>query len=160
MRASSGKGTLLGALFAASFITPSITSLGSCAVNPVEAPPFVVSKPQCVIGDGGNRYRICGIEFEYFNTGDLPVESLEISCMVYDRETGENPFIGSNLVGAAFSETISPRSGVSLAVPLDPYLYVVPSAPFVIDFFHVVKIVYSDGSTWEDPQGFFSAGSE
>lgn len=134
--------------------------LCSCAVSPVEPPPFVVSKPVCVLGGSGNLYRICGVEFEFFNTGEKEVESLSVSCMVYDRGTGENPFIGTNLVGAEFEGAIPPRSGVSLAVSLDSYLFAIPSAPYIIDFFRVAKIVYSDGSAWEDPQGIFSTGSE
>lgn len=132
----------------------------SCSLEPVSAPPYVIGKPVCVIGEKTDCYLAAGIEFDFYNIDSRDISSFSVSAMVYDRDTGENPFIGSNRVTADFSGLLSGNSKASFAVSLDPYMYAVPASPYVIDFFYVTRIEYADGSSWTDENGIYHTGSE
>lgn len=117
--------------------------------------PFAITKPQCVIGGNEDYYAIAGIVFTVYNTGGKDIERLEVSCMVFDEETKRNPFIGSNLLQASFYEGIGKGEKKELILPLDRYIYRVPERPYIIDHFFVKKIVFTDGSVWEDVTGAY-----
>ncbi len=79
--------------------------------------------------------------------------------MVYDAETEENPFMGSNIIKASFSGTIPGKGIKECAVSLDQYLYVVPDDPYLIDFFYVSEINYENGDQWTDKNGTYHTRS-
>lgn len=123
-------------------------------------PPYVIGKPSCVVGEREGCYLVAGIEFDFFNVAETDITSLDISAMVYDRDTRKNPFIGSNRVLASLTGGITAKTKVTLAIPLDAYIYVAPTDPYIIDFFYVSRIDYSDGTSWFDSDGTYYTGSE
>ena len=127
---------------------------GCDALDP-EPPPYVVSKPVCCIEANEGYYRFAGIEFDFLNTSPKNVCRFTVACMVYDADTNEDPFIGSNTVQFTYEGDIPKNESRSLSISLDPYIYVAPEKPFLIDFFHVTRIEYVDGSSWEDETGIY-----
>lgn len=133
--------------------------LSSCAMESLGA-PFVIGKPRCDVGEKSGCYLVAGIEFDLYNTDSRDIRSFSVSAMVYDRETGQNPFIGNNRVTATFTGILSGNSKGSFSVSLDPFLHSVPSEPFIVDFFYVSGIDYADGTRWTDENGLYHTGSE
>lgn len=127
----------------------------ACTLFTSQQIPFTVSKPQCVIGGNEDYYAVAGIVFTFYNTGAKEIKRIEISCMIYDAETKTNPFIGSNLIKAEFNESIGSREQKELIIPLDRYLYRIPDKPYLVDNFFVRKLIFSDGSVWEDKTGAY-----
>jgi hypothetical protein len=75
--------------------------------------------------------------------------------MVFDAETSKNPLIGSNIITASFSGNIPSGVKKDLIISLDPYIYVAPEKPYLVDFFYVSRIAYTDGTVWEDRNGIY-----
>ncbi len=145
---------------AAFLLSLAVGLLASCDLQPDSFPPFVLGKPECVIGERPGYYLVAGIEFEFANTSGKSIRSLSVSAMVYDRETESNPFVGSNRIEGLFAGDIPGKSKIDAAIPLDSYIYVAPSEPYIVDFFYVSAIEYSDGTSWADPNGAYCTGSE
>jgi len=138
----------------------SLLHAASCAVYREESPPFVLGKPRCAIGGDQGPFLLAGIEFDFYNLDDREVSGMEVSAMVYERETSENPFIGSNKIRASLEGSVPARAKARLAIPLDEYICAIPGEPYIIDFFYVSRVAYSDGTSWSDPLGTYYTGSE
>jgi len=124
-----------------------------CHIFHAQQVPFTVSKPECVIGGNEDYYAIAGIVLKFYNTSAKTIQRIEVRCMVFDADTQKNPFIGSNVIEAAFNEDIGSGENKELIIPLDKYMHRVPDKPYLIDHFFIRKLTFSDGSVWEDVFG-------
>lgn len=128
-------------------------------IQPLTAPPYIISKPQCIIGEKEGYYSAAGIEFFYINIDQKTVTEFEVSFIVYDSVTTQNPFIGSNSIKSSFLGELPPNSKKQLSLSLDEYMYVIPDTPYLLDHFYISRITFDDGSTWEDQNGIYSTRS-
>ncbi len=130
-------------------------SLGSCAILTPESPPYIITKPVCLIENKPGSYPNMGVEFTFTNTSSKTITSFSVSFMVYDAETELNPFVGQNTIRASLSGMIPAQSMKECSFSLDEYVYVVPDEPYLIDFFYISEINYDDGSQWTDTFGVY-----
>jgi len=127
-------------------------------MNP-DPPPYVISKPVCTVGAKEQYYNFAGIDFTISNTAKKDIQYVIIKCTVYDADTKTNPLIGSNQL--VFKSALSILSGnmQTIVLSLDPFIFVAPKTPYLIDFLYIASITYSDGSTWEDTNGTYYSRS-
>ncbi len=121
----------------------------SCS-NFENAPPYLVGGPVACCTEKPGAYRFAGIEFDFYNKSAVPVESFSVSCRVYRTEDGKNPLVISNTVTARFNAPVQPGEQKHLCISLDSRIIAIPQSSFLVDFFTVPEIVYSDGSIWTD----------
>lgn len=131
----------------------------SCNIFNPDPPPFVITKPICLIEGLPGYFSYAGIEFSFQNTTVKNITSLNLSFMVYGAEKKDNPFIGSNLIKMRFDGTIEGQGQKKFYISLDPYIYSAPVKPYIIDFFCINEIFYEDGSHWEDALGIYYTSS-
>lgn len=134
-------------------------ALAGCKVLGPDDPPYVISKPVSVAGSHAELYNFAGVELTFYNKSDKTIQNITIQCIVYDADTKLNPCIGSNILKLKYSGAINPNESVPMIISLDKYLYVAPAKAFLIDFFFIASIEYSDGSSWEDENGVYYAKS-
>jgi hypothetical protein len=134
-------------------------ALVSCAFIQEESPPYIISVPECFIAEKAPYYYVAGIEFDFQNSSEKDIYGITVSCTVYDEEKKENPFIGTNVITVAFDGNIPAREKKRLIIALDPYIFVVPRKPYLVDYFYIAAIQYRDGSLWEDPYGVYHVSS-
>jgi hypothetical protein len=113
----------------------------------------------CGIGEHTGYYRFAGIEFTFLNTSSTAVAEITVSFALFDAQTKKNPLTGSNKFSLTMRGTVGPYEKKEMIIPLDDYLYLSPSQPFIIDLFYIAKIVYIDGSVWTDTYGVYHTGS-
>ena len=121
--------------------------------------PFIISKPVCKTGAVPGLYEHCAVQFSFKNTSSKDMSHLTISCMVYSDMEGHNPFMGTNHILADFPENIASGETKMFTLDLEPYLYTIPTEPYLIDQFFVKQVTFSDGSTWKDLTGAYSVKS-
>lgn len=134
------------------------TGLSSAIAGNLET-PYIITKPECHLGSLSPHYTACGVHFSVTNKTRKTMKKLSISCMVYSDMNGSNPFMGNNNIHADFTENIAPGETKILILNLDPYLSVVPSEPFIIDFFFIKRIEFTDGSVYTDYNGTHAVSS-
>jgi hypothetical protein len=134
--------------------------LAACSLSQPGSPPYVVTKPVCAIGERTGYYHYAGVEFEFLNTSGKTVSRITVSFMLFDAETEKNPLVGSNLFKLDLLGTVYANEKKEMIIPLDPYIYVAPADPYIIDFFYIKEIRYTDGSSWEDEYGTYHTGSQ
>jgi len=122
----------------------------SCA-GQENVPPYLVPGLEAFNVGKTDAYRFAGIEFDFCNTAATSVESFTVRCRIYAAEDHTNPLAGTNDVTARFDGIVRPGEQKHLCVSLDSRIAFVPQIPFLVDFFTVPEIVYSDGSVWKDP---------
>ena len=140
-------------LFLLMFLT-SVCFVCCDAIEP-EIPPYIISKPESKIGTLPGYYQFAGVEFDFFNATTKDISGINISFMVYDSITKKNPLIGSNIISSSYSGGLLRNTSKKMIICLDKYMYVAPDEPYLIDFFYISKISYSDGSQWEDSNGTY-----
>jgi len=126
-----------------------------CEVLDADDPPYVITKPESVAGAQSGYFEFAGINFDFYNKCNKDIRRIIVSFIVYDSETETNPLIGSNVITVNYDGYISAGERKSLVISLDQYIYTAPEDPFLIDFFYVKEIVYTDGSSWSDPTGTY-----
>jgi hypothetical protein len=118
-------------------------------------PPYIITKPVCEISERPGVFTHAGISFYFLNTSNQDIAGITVSFMVFDAETQESPFIGSNIFKIKKLDTIQVNENKEIVISLDKYIYIAPSEPYLIDFFYIAEIQYADGSTWQDPHGIY-----
>ncbi len=129
--------------------------LSSC-MN-IQEIPYVITEPQCKIGQLENNYNFSGVCFTIYNNSNKAIKKIECTYTVFDAD-GDNPFIGSNCLISKFNDIIAPNDNREIIISLDKYMNYIPEEPFLIENFYVSKIEYSDGTVWKDSFGAFSQG--
>jgi hypothetical protein len=131
----------------------------SCADIQGDPPPFVISKPKCLIENKPGYFAFAGIEFDFLNKKEKTVSNIYVSFILYDADTKTNPLIGSNIIKMSFDGMVKSKERQKFFISLDSYVYTIPDKAYLIDFFYIAKIVYEDGSQWEDTNGIYFAKS-
>ena len=133
-----------------------LLTIASCGYTATEPPPYIISAPYTDITGNLYNYNYAGIRFDFFNRSGKTVRQITASFMLFDSKTGTNPFYGSNVFEIAWSEKIMQSEKREVILSLDMYLHAVPAEPYLIDFFYISEIQYTDGSTWKDKYGVYS----
>lgn len=143
-------------IFTLLFLVSSLFIATSCSTTGLIECPYIIPEKQFELGEREDFFEFAGASFSIFNDSDKDISSFVVSFMVYDAE-GNNPFIGSNCIVKNFNERIEAHRTEKFAVSLDSYLSQLPKDEYVLDFFYVQKITYSDGSVWSDPFGMHAS---
>ena len=160
----SNKSTVSGTIALISSVMTALVFLISCdgvtqviadlpPATPQDVPPFVISKPVMEIDERTNYYTYAGIVFRLLNNSDGHIDRITVSFMLFDAKTQGSPFIGNNRFEIVKWDLIFPGENREIFISLDRYIYSAPTEPYLIDFFYVSEIHYTDDSTWEDKQG-------
>ena len=120
---------------------------------PQDVPPFVITKPIMEIDERTNYYTYAGIAFKFLNNYGEHIDRITVSFMLFDAKTGGSPFIGNNRFEITRWDMLYPGENREILISLDQYIYNAPAEPFLIDFFYVSEIHYTNGGSWEDKQG-------
>jgi len=135
-------------------MTAAILFIACDGLGPVTAaPPFVITKPVMEITERVNHYFYAGIAFGFLNNSDEYIDRITVSFMLFDAKTQGSPFIGNNRFEITKHEMVFPGENREVFISLDRYIYTAPSEPYLIDFFYVSEIHYTNGGRWEDKQG-------
>jgi len=121
--------------------------------TPMEVPPFVITKPVMEISEREYQYNYAGIAFKFMNSSVKHIDSITVSFMLFDVKTQGSAFIGSNRFEITKFDMIFPGENREVFISLDRYIYTAPTEPYLIDFFYVSQIHYTNGGIWEDKQG-------
>lgn len=143
------------------FLVAAVLLLGTCllmscgTIFNVDC-PYVLNDPHVELGYKADNHKYAGAYFEFFNDSSKTVKEFSVSFLLFDSD-GKSPFIGSNQITSKIVTSLGPEQSDDFIVNLDPYLTVVPSEPYEMDFVFIKKIIYTDGSTWSDPMGMYAA---
>ena len=130
----------------------------SCNILLRKLPPYIITKPFCEISGNSSNYSYAGIKFNFHNKGEKTISRITVSFALFDAKTKNNPFTGSNVFEITKSELIMPDAHTSVVLTLDPYIYAAPAEPYLIDYFYISEIRYTDGSVWNDKYGIYNQG--
>ncbi|MDR1803603.1 MAG: hypothetical protein LBQ94_08355 [Treponema sp.] len=121
--------------------------------TPQDMPPFVITKPVMEISERPYQYNYAGIAFKLLNKSGENIDRITVSFMLFDAKTQASPFIGNNRFEIAKSDMVYPGENKQIFISLDLYIYTAPTEPYLIDFFYISEIRYTNGGIWEDKNG-------
>jgi len=121
--------------------------------TPSDVPPYVITRPVFEISARSGYFTYAGIVFNFLNTSDGNVDSITVSFMLFDEGTQASPFIGNNKFEITKMDLVLPDQNREIIISLDRFIYVAPTEPYLIDFFYVSEIHYTDDSIWQDKYG-------
>jgi hypothetical protein len=121
--------------------------------TPLEIPPFVITKPVMEISERPYQYNYAGIVFKLLNKSGEHIDRITVSFMLFDTNTNGSPFIGNKRFEIAKFDLVYPGENKEIFISLDHYIYTAPTEPYLIDFFYISEIHYTNGGIWEDKEG-------
>ena len=113
--------------------------------------PYTVSG-EFTLDENPSVYEMCGINVFFQNDADVEVEEFTIVFFLFDSD-GEPVSTGKNNISIRVEEKVFPKESYNCCLSLDDYMYLEPAEDFYVDYMYVSKILYSDGSVWDDPFG-------
>ena len=138
--------------FVKGFICFFILTLFGCSAFSIEKPPYSVSA-DFVMEEDSPVYKICGVDLSFYNFSKEMVKEFEVSFFLFDSD-GEPAFECPSRLSFSIEKEIDADESFSISLSLDSYMIFIPQSLLEIDYLYVSKIIYADGSVWEDPFGF------
>ena len=123
--------------------------------TPQDMPPFVITIPVMEISERPYQYTYAGLAFKLLNNSGEHIDRIIVSFMLFDTKTQGSPFIGNNRFEITKWDMIYPGENREIFISLDQYIYTAPTEPYLIDFFYISEIHYTNGESWEDKKGKF-----
>ena len=121
--------------------------------TPQDMPPFVITRPVMEISERAYQYTYAGIAFKFLNKSVEHIDRITVSFMLFDAKTHGSAFIGNNRFEITKGDMIYPGENREIFISLDKYIYTAPAEPYLIDFFYVSEIHYTNGGVWVDKKG-------
>ena len=116
-----------------------------------ESIPYVADA-EFVMEEGAADYSICGVNLFIFNKSEKNISSINIVFFLFDKD-GEPASECRSKLSFEVEKEISAGEQASFCIPLDRYMNTIPSESLFVDYLYLAKIIYDDGSVWEDPLG-------
>ncbi|MBR1638349.1 MAG: hypothetical protein IJ688_03080 [Treponema sp.] len=99
-----------------------------------------------------DEYEIAGLNLSFKNNGKKRVSEFNIVFYLFDEEGEPVSLFRSNLVLNVKTD-ISAGESEDFMLSLDSFFTYEPESDYYIDYVYISRIVYSDGSSWNDPFG-------
>lgn len=94
-------------------------------------------------------------KFEFKNKSEKEVYAFTVVFFLFDQE-GNPVTTGKPNISAIVREPVPSGEILESSFSLDRFLNGIPEVPYRIEYLFVKKIIYSDGTEWNDPYGFKS----
>lgn len=122
-----------------------------CQLSAKENSPYIISGE--MVTEDSSDYEIAGLDFYLYNKMEKNITSFTVVFFLFDSD-GNAPEGSKNIVVLTVTTEIDAKSSLRACINLDKYMTEIPDEPYQIDYIYLSKIVYEDGSEWNDPFGF------
>ena len=126
----------------------------SCSSFSLESLPYVLNG-EFVMEDNSPDYSICGVDFTLLNKSQKEIKGMNVIFYLFDQD-GEPAAECQNKISVQIEKKISPGETACFCMSLDSFMNFVPENFLVVDYLYIARIVYEDGSVWDDPYGFMA----
>lgn len=131
-----------------------LVMMSCCSFNALRA-PYVITEERVTIGEEEGVFSSAGAFFTLYNNTDKTMCSCTLSFRIYDYD-GEASTVGGNLITTDFKGIVLPKTTEQIVVSLDDMVSGELADGYQFDFVYVSRILFSDGSSWNDPVGVYS----
>lgn len=133
------------------FVLMFVLLVSGCKSNSFEPVPYVVAG-EFVMDENSEEYSICGVNALVLNKSEKNICSMNMVFFLFDRD-GEPAGECQSMLSFEIEKSILGNQKAAFCVGLDKYMNSVPEEVLQVDYIYLSKIVYEDGSVWEDPYG-------
>ncbi len=128
--------------------------LSSCNTD-LSYAPYAVKSKTVRIGSYSSYYNFAGAHIVFSNKSNKVVRQVTLSFLVFDSDGQLSSPVGNAIV-TVHTEKIKPLDSKEIIVSLDdalgPHLF----KTYQVGNLFASEIVFSDGSVWSDPMGFYA----
>lgn len=122
-----------------------------CSITPNEIIPYLVSGDFVMEADSED-YSVCGLDLLLVNQSEKDISEFSIVFFLFDKD-GEPAGECSNRISFDIERFVDAGGALKKTISLDKYMNNIPEELLFVDYLYVSKIIYADGSVWEDPFG-------
>jgi hypothetical protein len=138
------------------FIFIGLLMMSCCDFRGFElSPPYVVTEKKVKVCENAGVHQFAGAYFTVCNTAEKAISELCVSFCLYD-EDGNASALGSNCICGTYARNIAPHDKAQIIVSLDEAVGGVLQETYQLDYVYLKKIVYEDGSVWNDEWGMYA----
>lgn len=105
-----------------------------------------------VMEENAADYSICGMDIFLLNKSEKEIRNMTIVFFLFDQD-GEPAYECRSKIAVELDKDIAGGESCSFCISLDKFMNAVPQELLMPDYLYLAKIVYEDGSSWEDPYG-------
>ena len=125
-----------------------------CSAFSSEKIPYIIFA-DFVMDENSSDYEICGVELAFYNKELKAVKEFTVDFFLFDKD-GEPAFECSGRLSFDVIDDVESGENYNCCLSLDRYMRVIPEEALMVDYLFVSKIVYEDGSIWEDKFGLYA----
>lgn len=125
--------------------------LSSCSAYAKESAPYYINA-DFVMEDNSSDYQVCGVDLYFLNKTEKKINEFTVVFYLFD-EDGEPISEGKSNIVLNINREIEENQTFFDCISLDKYFNYKPDSNCLIDYLYVSRIVYEDGSLWNDPFG-------
>ena len=119
------------------------------------SPEFVISNLYCKKGYDENACVLGGVYFDILNKSEEEIIYMELNVRLCDSKTGAPAFPINPTISIKYDGCIESLEKKEMCISLDNYITFDSPKEFLIDAFIINKIVYADGTVWNDFFGMY-----
>ena len=123
----------------------------ACSGIAMEPLPYIISG-QFEMEENSVDYEVCGLNLFVYNKLEKEIKEMTVDFYLFDRY-GEPAMECQNRISLIIEKEIGGNESAQLCIRLDNYMISIPSELLEVDYLFLSKIVYEDGSEWNDPVG-------
>lgn len=125
--------------------------LSSCSAYAKESAPYYINA-DFVMENNSSDYQMCGVDLYFLNKTKKKINEFTVVFYLFD-EDGEPISEGKSNIVLNINREIDENQTFFDCISLDKYFNGKPDSKCLIDYLYVSRIVYEDGSLWNDPFG-------
>lgn len=126
--------------------------LNSCNSYAEEIIPYII---QGSIDMNSEIADVCSVELKITNRTDKAIEKMTVVFYLFDSQ-GEAVLTEKSNIVISIDEKIEPMENLTKTYSLDPYFCYAKEDEYSLDYLYISRILFEDGSVWEDPFGMKS----
>ena len=122
----------------------------SCKAFTAEKIPYLIESS--LVMEDSSDYEIAGLKLSFLNRSDKKVSEFTIVFYLFDEDGEPASFCRSNVVLTVKNE-IDAGQKLEACLNLDSFFFYEPEVNYFADYVYISRIVYEDGTSWNDPFG-------
>ncbi|MCG8479270.1 MAG: hypothetical protein MI724_09265 [Spirochaetales bacterium] len=128
--------------------------LVSCELFDPEEPPFVYLDVDLVTGQTSQSQALA-VRYSLYNRSNKTISAMSLDLYLWDADDNQFPAYGENYIEVSFQGSIPAATEIEITSSLDEAVWVEPQEAISATEFSIHKVVFDDGSSWEDRYGQF-----
>ena len=130
-----------------------VVLIAGCELFVLAPPPVVCYGVRTEVGTVEGYHSVAGVYVDVANATEKAITRIEIGFYLFDGDGLPAPAIGGHYFTAVHDQPLAAGERREICLSVDEAFYYAPLPPLGVRRLAFSRILFEDGSSWEDPYG-------